>query len=273
MAAEETLGFIVTFREAFEAFLLAGIITGVLLKTGRRHLLPGVAAGLAAALALGLTGGWLLYKLAQGIPEGELFEASTSLLAAGVVMSVVYWMSRHGAQVASEARSAAGAKKGLLGVALLTLILTGRESLETILMLAPAITSDPLATLAGSTVGAGLAGAIAAAVTLAGVKLNLRLFFKATSLLLVLVAASLAGYGVHEAVEWLEEEGVELGLLAKKVYSLDLPESHPLNPENPVGAVLSVLIGWDNDPEVARLLAQALTLAIGAAIIAPRPSS
>lgn len=269
MAAEETLGFIVTFREAFEAFLLAGIITSVLLKTGRHHLLPGVAAGLAAALALGLAGGSVLYFIAQGIPESELFEAAASLLAAGVVLSVVYWMSKHGSQVAAEARSAAG-KTGLLGVALLTLILTGRESLETILILAPAITSDPLATLAGAAAGGSLAAAVAAAVTLAGVRLNLKLFFKVTSVLLILVAASLAGYGVHEAVEWLKEEGVELGVLAKKVYSLEIPEDHPLSPEMPLGAVLSVILGWDPEPEVARLLAQALTLAVGAAILVPR---
>ncbi len=270
MAAEETLGFLITFREAFEAFLLAGIIAGVLLKTGRRHLLPGVAAGLAVSILLGLAGGGLLYAVARGIPEEELFEASMSFLAAGVVLSVVYWMSKHGSRMAAEARSAAS-KTGLLGVALLTLFLTGRESLETVLMLAPAITRNPLATLAGAVGGAALAAAIAAAVTLAGVRLNLRLFFRATSALLILVAASLAGYGAHEALEWLEEEaGVEPGILAAEVYSVDLPEGHPLNPESPVGAVLSVILGWDTEMEVGRLLAQALTLALGAAILAAR---
>ncbi len=270
MAAEETLGFIITFREAFEAFLLAGIITGVLLKTGRRHLLPGVAAGLTVSVLFGLVGGWFLYTVAKGMPQGELFEASMSFLAAGVVLSVVYWMSKHGSRMAAEARSAA-TRASLIGVALLTLFLTGRESLETILMLAPAITRDPLATLVGSIGGAVLAAVIAAAITFAGVRLNLRLFFRATSALLILVAASLAGYGAHEALEWLEEEaGVEPGILAAEVYSVDLPEGHPLNPESPVGAVLSVILGWDTEMEVGRLLAQALTLALGAAILAAR---
>jgi len=267
---EEALAFIVTFREAFEAFLLAGVIAGVLAKTGRRRLLPGVAAGLAAAALLGVAGGVAVYRLRSGLPWEGLFEAAASIAAAIVVLSIVYWMGRRGSRVAGEARGAAAEARGLAGVALLTLALTGRESVETVLILAPALAADPAAAARGAAAGASLAALLAAAVALAGARLDLRLFFRVTSALLVLVAASLAGYGVHEAVEWLEGRGVHVGLLGEEAFRVDLPEGHPLNPDEPLGAALSVVAGWDPEPEVARLAAQALTLAVGAALLAAR---
>lgn len=270
LGAEEAASFLVTFREAFEAFLLAGIVAGVLVKAGRRALLSYVAIGFIVAVIGGLGLGALIYVAYKGFPEEELFEAGASIMASAVLLSVVYWMQSHARQLVADARAEAAKATTPLAVAGLTAFLVGRESLETVLILAPMIAGDPTGSLVGAALGTVLAGGLAGAILLAGLKLNLKMFFRATSALLILVAGGLAGYGVHEALEWMEEEGRDPGLLAAKVYDLGIGPESPLSTEHPIGAVLGVLIGWTPEMEVARLVAQSLVLAAGAYILLSR---
>lgn len=270
LGAEEAASFLVTFREAFEAFLLAGIVAGVIVKAGRRALLPYVAIGFIVATIGGLGLGALIYVAYRGFPEEELFEAGASIMASAVLLSVVYWMQRHAKQLVASAKEEAARAATPLAVAGLTAFLVGRESLETVLILAPMIAGDPLGSLLGASAGTILAGGLAGAILMAGLRLNLKMFFRTTSALLILIASGLAGYGVHEALEWLEEEGRDPGLLAAKVYDLEVGPDSPLSTDHPVGAVLGVLIGWTPEMELARLIAQSLVLAIGAYILLSR---
>jgi high-affinity iron transporter len=254
---------VVSFREAFEAALLTAIILMVIERSGRRDLRAAVIAGVASSIALGVALGAVIYSVFKVLPEKALLEAAMSYVAALVLVTVIVWMARHGPHVKDEVeRALAGALSARL-VAAVTFVFVFREVLETVLIAAPFIASQPAAAAAGVAAGSLPAVALAAAAYWVGLKLPLRKFFLATSLLLVFVASGLVGYGTHEAIEWMEERGVNLGLLAAKVYSLDIPESHPLHPSSPLGAVLSVLLGWHPQMELARALLQAATLAAG----------
>ena len=59
----------------------------------------------------------------------------------------------------------------------------------------------------GFILGAALALYIGYLVVALGKKINLRPFFKGTTLLLVLLASGMVAYGTHEAEEYLEKSG------------------------------------------------------------------
>ena len=258
---------LVAFRESFEAALLVSIILLALSKLGRAELRPYVYASVAASLALGLGLGAGVYAVYRGFPEKALFEAASAYLAAAVLVTVIVWMARHGPSVRREVEERLARSLTPASVAAATFIFVFREVLETVLIAAPFIVRDPPAAAAGVALGGAGALALASLIYAAGLRLNLRTFFLATSVMLVFVASGLVGYGTHELLEWAEERGVQLGPLAREVYRLDIPETSLLHPSNVIGGILSVLVGWYHYMELARLLAQASFLAVGLAYV------
>jgi high-affinity iron transporter len=77
-----------------------------------------------------------------------------------------------------------------------------------------------------------------------GIKLNLRTFFRVTGGLLLVVAAGLFAYSVHE----LQEAGY-LPFLTATAYDV----SGFLSDEGALGALLRALIGYNDDPTVLEL--------------------
>ena len=145
-------------------------------------------------------------------------------------------------------------------------IIVFREAIETVLITAPYLIRAPAETLAGIVVGSLPAIGLAAIIYYAGVRLNLRKFFLITSILLVFIASGLVGYGVHELVEWAEESGLS-GIIFEKAYDLGLPKGHIMSSEGVVGSILSVLVGYSDSMEWARVLAQFLYLALGLLVV------
>jgi high-affinity iron transporter len=80
----------------------------------------------------------------------------------------------------------------------------------------------------------------------ATLRLNLRVFFSVTSVLLLFFAAGLFSLAVHE----FQEAGL-LPLTVEHVWNLN-----PLLPEDsPLGEVLSALFGYNGDPSLLEVLA------------------
>ncbi|MCE4611346.1 MAG: FTR1 family protein [Desulfurococcales archaeon] len=254
---------LVTFREAFEAALLLSIILIVLSRLGRKELRPYAYAATLVSILLGIGLGGGVYILYHGFPEKALFEAFSAYLAAVVLVTVIIWMARHGPNIKREVEEKLAKAFTPISVAIISFIFVFREVLETILITAPFLVQNPPATVAGVVVGTVGALILVSLIYLVGLKINLRLFFLATSIMLVFVASGLVGYGTHELLEWVEERGVELGVLGVKVYSLNIPESSLLHPNNLIGGVLSVLLGWYHYMELARFLAQFMFLSLG----------
>ena len=247
---------LIALREAFEASLIMAIIFAVLTRLRRENLKKyawyGAGASVLGGIILGLS-----ILLAYGVfPEKELFEAGTSYLAAVVITSVIVWMARHGAHLKEEIESRFSKIITPGGVIVASVIIVGREVLETVLFASVFLIRDLPGTIGGVILGTALALALAFAIYRAGLKLNLRYFFVGTSILLVFVASGIAGYGTSELLEWAEETGINTGFLGKKAYVINIPPGHPLNNDGIVGGLLSVLLGYSTSMEWGRILVQ-----------------
>jgi len=156
----------------------------------------------AAALSIAASG-WLLEAAIQPIYEGWM-----ALVAAVLVISMAIYMQGAGKRMGREIGeriAAAAAKPGAgawLGVFLFVVLMVGREGVE-IAFLTAAISrnADSGALVAGALAGAALAAALAWAWLRWGQRVDLSLFFQATSIFLVLFSLQLLLYAFHEFTE------------------------------------------------------------------------
>src|SRR5512142_515086 len=203
---------LIGLREGLEAALVVSILVAYLVKVGRRDRLPSVGAGVMVAVGVSLAfGAALSFTSASLAPAAqEAFGGVLSLVAVGFVTWMVFWMRRTARTLAGELRGRLDAAlvAGAFAVAVTAFLAVAREGLETALFLWAAVQST-----GGSSVGPllGAAAGLAAAVALAwllyrrAVRLNLSRFFTWTGAGLVLVAAGVCAYGVHDLQEagWL----------------------------------------------------------------------
>ena len=196
---------LVTLREGIEAFLIVGIATSYLARTGRTGLLSAVYAGLGVAVALSAGLGVWLVQLGGMTP---FYEGLLALAAAVLVISCTVHMLRMGKQMGAHIRSGmdkAAGKAGTgmcLAVFAFVLLMVGREGVETATMLASLATQADTGTLiAGGAAGLALAGFVALAWSRYGQKVNLTLFFRVTSVFMVLFSVQLVMYAIHEFTE------------------------------------------------------------------------
>ena len=203
--------FLIALREGLEAALIIGILVAYLVKTGRNHLLTplwvGVGLAIAASLALG---GFLSFTSAELSPRGEeFFAGTTSFLAVGFVTWMIFWMNRAARGLRDELHgkvdSAVGA--GSLAIAVTAFVAVVREGLETALFIYTNFKTVGAASSAtiGLILGLALAVALGYLIYNRSVKINLSKFFQITGTALVVVAAGVLSYGIHEYQElgWL----------------------------------------------------------------------
>jgi high-affinity iron transporter len=209
--------YLIGLREGLEASLVVVILIAYLVKSDRRMLLPRIWAGVATAVAVSLAFGALLTYGPSRLTFGaqEAIGGGLSVVAVGFVTWMVFWMARSARGLSGELRGsvdrAAGA--GRASLALVAALAVGREGLETALFLWAATQA---ASGGGSTtrplIGAFL-GLLSAVVMgflfYKGVlKINLSKFFAWTGVILIVVAAGVLAYGVHD----LQEAGILPGL-------------------------------------------------------------
>ncbi|MCW2868051.1 MAG: hypothetical protein JWR20_2239 [Marmoricola sp.] len=211
--------YLIGLREGLEASLVVVIVVAYLVKSDRRHLLPRIWAGVGVAVVVSLAFGALL----TFGPRKLTFEAqealggTLSIIAVGFVTWMVFWMARHARGLSGELRGKidSAAEAGRMSLAVVALLAVGREGLETALF----IWSATQSTGSDGSQGLQLVGAllgIATAVVMGyffyrGVlKINLAKFFRYTGMILIVVAAGVLAYGVHD----LQEAGILPGLNA-----------------------------------------------------------
>ena len=199
--------FIIALREGLEAALIVGILVAYIVRTDRRHFLKplwtGVGAALAATFALGA---FLSYTSAELTPRGEeLFAGITSFIAVGLVTWMVFWMKRTARTLRNELHGKVDTALtgGPISLALVAFFAVAREGLETALF----VYTNFKTVGAASTATVGLVLGLTLAVVLGyliynrSVKLDLSKFFKVTGVALIIVAAGVLSYGIHEFQE------------------------------------------------------------------------
>jgi len=238
---------LITFREGLEAALIVGIVLGYLKKIGRLdrqgHLWGGVIAAAIASLGVALG---LQAIGAQFTGRGEeIFEGATMLLAVGVLTWMIFWMRYQGRyiKVALErdlqVAVTAGENWALFSLAFIAVF---REGVETALFLsAAAFASAATSTFWGGLLGLGVALLVGYLIFATAVRLDLKRFFDATSVLLLLFAAGLLAQGVHE----FQEAGL-IPAIVEHLWDIN----HILNENSPLGSILKSLLGYNGNPSL-----------------------
>jgi high-affinity iron transporter len=243
---------VLTFREGLEAALVVAIMLGYLRKVGRMDLRLSVWGGALSAglLAVGFTLTLQFIGAQFDYPAKGIYEGVTSLIAVAMLTYMIFWMARMARYIKGSLEHSMkeslvqGAGWGLFGLAFMTV---AREGVETALFLsASAFQSSGTATLFGGIVGLLVALGVAWAVYVAGVRVQMRTFFKVTSILLVIFAAAILRYAVHE----FEEVGWVPPLI-EHVWNTGQWVSNG----SPLGGVLQALLGYTSQPSLMQLIA------------------
>ncbi|MFB9239751.1 iron uptake transporter permease EfeU [Plantactinospora siamensis] len=262
--------YLIGLREGLEATLVVSILVAFLVKSRRRERLPQVWLGVGLAVALSVLFGALLTytstTLLQTSAQRELFDAVTSVLAVAFVTWMIFWMRRAARSIAGELRgrltdALALGGWAVLGMAFLAVV---REGLETALIFfsaAQTVGGDlgPLLALVGGILTAVVLGVLLYA---SAVRINLSTFFTWTGALLILVAAGIFKYGVHD----FQEAGVLPGLR-----DLAYDASSWLDPSSWYAALLSGMFNITPAPTVLEVIAW-IAYGIPVLILFLRPS-
>jgi high-affinity iron transporter len=244
--------FLLALREGIEAALIIGIVIGALRKINRPDLSKAVWAGCACAIIVSLLAAIILNFVGASL-EGtaeEVYEGIAMLVAAGVLTWMIFWMSRQARHLRSDLESdvrRAVLQAGQGALFLLAFTAVVREGIELALFLtASAMASSAQATVIGALLGLGIAILLGWLLFTGILRLDLRLFFQVTGVLLILFAAGLVAHAVHEFNE--------LGWIPPIIEHLwDL---NPLLDERSlVGQLLTALFGYNANPSLTEILA------------------
>ncbi|MDE2386752.1 MAG: FTR1 family protein [Actinomycetales bacterium] len=238
--------YLIGLREGLEAALIVSILASYLVRTNRRDAFKFIWLGVGAALAVSVAIGALLtfteQQLLEQLHAEELFAGTMSFLAVILVTYMIMWMRKAGSRMANELN---GKLETALAAGVATIVLTSfaavaREGIETTFFFFAAVKA------AGETTGPiiGFALGITSAIVMGyliyrrSIKVNLKKFFTITGYFLIVVAAGVLSYGIHEFQE--------IGLLPGDS-SLAFNVSQTINEEGWLGAIASGLFNFDPD--------------------------
>lgn len=258
--------FIIIFREVLEAALIVGILYTYLNKVDQQSSIAKMWQGVLAAIVLSVVGSFLFQVLAGGF-EGQaekLFEGVVMITASVVLGSMIVWMAKNkniADDLKSQAHDALSTKNAGWAIFSLAFIAVFREGIEIILFMYSLAAKQGAVSFISSLLGAVLALGVGYAIFVQGKKVPLKTFFNVSSVILILVAAGMMAYGVHE----LESAGVipDYG----RVWDINPPKladgSYPLfHDKGYIGGLFKGLFGYNGDPSLIELGSWIMTITI-----------
>jgi high-affinity iron transporter len=256
--------FVIALREGIEAVLIVSIVLAYLRQLGATDRSRLVWWGAGLALLLSAAVGMVIF-VAGGEFEGtaeQIFEGLVTLAAVGVLTWMIFWMRRQGARIKSELHDKVDTAlvAGGLALAGLAFFAVLREGVETALFLYAAAKGTavegtdvaPAAQVTGAILGLALAAILGVLLYRGGIRMNLRSFFRVTGLLLIVVAAGLFAFSLHE----LQEAG---WLPFLDTHAFDISSSLP--DDAGAGAILRGLVGYHAHPTWLEVVGWAAYLA------------
>lgn len=206
--------FLTGLREGLEAALVVSILLSFLVKTGHKSRVPALWGGVGTAVVASLLAGAVLHfsSAYMSFRTQEVFGGVLSILAVAFVTWMVFWMKRTAKSLKGDLQTklTASLEIGATGVFLAAFLAVGREGLETALFLYPTFQAQGggYGPALGAVLGIATAIVIGLAIYRGSVRLNLGKFFRYTGAALVVIAAGVLAYGVHD----LQEASVLPGL-------------------------------------------------------------
>ncbi|NUR89950.1 MAG: iron transporter [Nonomuraea sp.] len=249
--------YLIGLREGLEATLVVSVLVAFLVKSDRKDKLPHVWTGVLGAVALSIGFGAVLTFTAANLGHAgqELFDAITSLLAVVFVTWMIFWMRRAARGLSKDLRGKLtdALEMGSMAVVVMAFLAVAREGLETALLFFASVQGATTSAqpLVGISLGLLTSVLIGYGLYRSAVRINLTTFFKWTGLLLILVAAGIFKYGVHD----LQEANLLPGL---STYAFDI--SGVLPADSWYGTVLAGMLNITPTPSVLEAVAWLLYL-------------
>jgi high-affinity iron transporter len=258
---------IISLREGIEAALIIAIMFSYLRKTKQNDLKNYVIYGTVAAIVSSI-GVAVVVGLLWGIFEGTMltiFEGSVVLLAAGLLTTMIIWMWNAGAKVTQEIEESiehSVITQSGVGLALLSFSLVLREGIELSLFSMALVIQEGIVSYIGIALGLSLAIILGIGIYKGALRISLGQLFKWTSIFLILFAAGMVAYGIHE----LQEAGLLL-IGPLEVWNINpplLPDgSYPLLHDNgAIGGLAKALFGYNGNPSALEVVAYAVYLTV-----------
>ncbi|MDQ1752412.1 MAG: high-affinity iron transporter [Pseudonocardiales bacterium] len=244
--------FVVMLREGVEATLIVGIVAAFLARQRATAALRKMWLGVTVATVLCVGVGVGLHVLSRELPQRqqEMLETVVGAIAVAMVTYMIVFMKRHARDLSGQLRNAAGSalasgsQFALVAMGFLAVLREGFESAVFLTALLNA-SADQAAGLTGALLGLALAMVIGYGIYRGGVRLNLAKFFRATGVVLVVVAAGLVMTALHTAHEagWL---------LFGQTQALDL--SGAVRPGSVEASLLTGVLGIQPKPVLVELI-------------------
>ncbi|TFG27665.1 high-affinity iron transporter [Candidatus Thorarchaeota archaeon] len=251
---------IISLREGIEAALVIAIMLSYLKKTNqtdlRKYVMTGTAVALVSSIGVAVIVG-LLWGIFEG-PMLNIFEGSVVLIAAILLTTMILWMWKMGPFMTQEIESSMEGsiiKQSGIGLALLSFSLVMREGVELVLFSMALVIQEGYQTYIGIILGLTLATVIGVGIYKGSLKISMRSLFKWTSIFLLLFAAGMIAYGIHE----LQEAGLLL-IGPSEIWNINPPQlpdgSYPLLHERgAIGALAKALFGYNGNPSALEVVA------------------
>ncbi len=199
---------LIGLREGLEAALVVVILVAFLVKTDRRWALRYVWLGVGVAVALSVVLGALLTFGTKSLTfeAQELIGGTASIIAVVFVTFMVFWMRGAARTISGELKGKLdhALDLGPLAIALVAFLGVGREGLETAIFFyatTEAAGQGNNLPMFGWVIGLGSAVVLGWLIYRGAVQINLSKFFRYTGILLILVAAGILSYGLHDLQE------------------------------------------------------------------------
>ncbi|MGW7379993.1 iron uptake transporter permease EfeU [Streptomyces sp. NPDC054794] len=243
--------YLIGLREGLEASLVVCILIAYLVKTGRKDALKPIWAGIGVAVAIAMGFGCALEFGSQELTfeAQEALGGSLSIVAVGLVTWMVFWMRRTARHLKSELHGKLDAALAMgTGALVATAFLAvGREGLETALFVWASVHAASDGTprpLIGVALGLATAVFLGWLFYRGALRINLAKFFTWTGGMLVVVAAGVLAYGVHD----LQEADWIPGL---RDLAFDISDTIP--PDSWYGTLLKGVFNFQPDPTVLQI--------------------
>ena len=199
--------FLIGLREGLEAALIVGILVAYLVRTDRRDRLKILWIGVGAAVAVSLAVGAILEYAVDNLGDEALapFVGYTSLITVVLVTTMVFWMQRTARRMKSdlEGHLSQALAAGPVAILLTAFVAVVREGIETALFLWSNVQANggSAASVIGAVMGIAASAVLGWLVYRRSVHIDLSKFFTITGVMLIVIAAGVLSYGLHELAE------------------------------------------------------------------------